>query len=169
MRNALFLVPLLALLAPLPALAQMRGGDPQGAVPLPQDIRPRHTPLPAYFEADQCGKAGCLIVINKAAAYDVTQFYINDGQRDGNVVVWGANQFQGIYLRPNRALWTPRPDKMKCALMVRVVLRNRDTKEEAETIQPFNLCQMPKRGFAVLQIRYAEAGNVILEPGQVAP
>ena len=168
MRNALFFAPLLALLAPFPALAQVRGGDPQGGVPLPQDIRPMHTALPAYFEADQCGKAGCIIVINKAAAYDVTQFYINDGKRDGNVVVWGANQFQGIYLRPNRALWTPRPEKMKCTAMVRVVLRNRETQQEAETIQPFNLCDMPRRGFAVLQIDYHDA-SVVLEPGQVAP
>lgn len=152
------------LLAAVPAHAQMRSCDPSGYIPCMQDIRPRGGQMPAYFESDQCGKIGCIIVINKSPGYDVTQFYVNDGKRDAaNAPMWGYNQFQSFVLNPNRAVWTPRPLKMKCALTVKVVLRDRATKEEVEGVQAFDLCDMKDRGFAVFEIALARPGEVIIE------
>jgi hypothetical protein len=155
------------LLAAVPAHAQIRScSDPY--IPCMQDIRPMgvqmRAHMPASFEGDQCGKLGCIIVINKSPGFDITQFYINDGKRDSaDAPVWGYNQFKGFALYPNRAVWTPRPLKMKCGLTVRVVLRNRETREEVEGVQAFDLCRQPDRGFAVFEIALARPGQVILE------
>ncbi len=167
----------LALGAPGVASAQVGGGEriDQGGVPMRQDIRPmgfqNHRyrsgyEYTAHFEASQCGKPGCLIVINKSSAFDVAQLYINDGKVDAHgVPVWGENQFQGFSLQSNRAVWTPKPRKMQCMVMVRVVLRHHDSKAETEGVQPFDLCAMPKEGFAVLEIQAEDPdarGRVIL-------
>ena len=145
------------------AAAQGAGGDPQCGIPLRQDIRPLGVQLAVYrgpgeyiahFEKDQCGREGCLIVINKSPAFDISQLYINDGAVDVHgVPIWGANQFQGFSLHSNRAVWTPRPRKMKCDVMVRVVLRRQDSPAEMESVQPLDLCDMPKAGFAVLEVQ----------------
>jgi hypothetical protein len=155
------------LFAAVPAHAQMRScSDPY--IPCMQDIRPMgvqmRAHMPAYFEGDQCGKIGCIIVINKSPGFDITQFYINDGKRNkANAPLWGYNQFKSFALNPNRAVWTPRPLKMKCALTVKVVLRDRATKEEVEGVQAFDLCDMKDRGFAVFEIALARPGEVIIE------
>jgi hypothetical protein len=156
------------LIAALPAQAQVMRSCSDPYIPCMQDIRPigvqMHARLPAGIEGDQCGKAGCIIVINKSAGYDITQFYVNDGKRDAaNAPVWGYNQFEKFSLDPMRAVWTPRPRKMKCALTVKVVLRDRKTKEEVEGVQEFDLCGMKDRGFAVFEIALARPGEVILE------
>jgi hypothetical protein len=120
----------------------------------------------AHFEADQCKQAGCIIIVNKSANFDVTQFFLNDGDVDSRgVPVWGLNQFEGFHLDPGRAMWTVRPLKMNCETLVRFVLRNRTTKEESEGIQTFNMCAMSKKGgFATLSVEGDEA-RVILEDG----
>jgi hypothetical protein len=166
MRRTVFRLTLLALAfgAPGIAVAQVAGGDSlqSGGIPHRQDIRPLGIQMgmynsgeyTAHFEKDQCGREGCLIVINKSQAFDIAQLYINDGAVDAHgVPVWGANQFQGFSLRSNRALWTPRPRKMKCDVMVRVVMRRHDSSMELESIQPIDLCNMPKAGFAVLEVQ----------------
>ncbi|NML04836.1 hypothetical protein [Sphingomonas sp. G-3-2-10] len=177
MRNRLGILATLAAIAiPATAQAQMRGGDPDSHLPMAQDLRPMGVQMgmyggmpPAHFEADQCGGQGCIIVINKSPVYDVAQFYINDGKRDpAGQVAWGANQFQGFSLHSNKAVWTPRPRKMNCMLNIRVVLRHRETDALVEGVQPFDLCTMPKRGFAVLEIQFQDPnapGRVILEDG----
>jgi hypothetical protein len=174
-RNGIRILAVLAAIGiPATAHAQMRGGDRESGLPMPQDIRPMGVQMgmyggmpPAHFEADQCGQQGCIIVINKSPVYDVAQLYINDGKRDAvGETDWGANQFQGFSLHSNKAVWTPRPRKMNCALSVRVVLRHRETNAEVEGVQPFDLCTMPKRGFAVLEIQFQDPnapGRVILE------
>lgn len=175
MRSGIRILTALAAIAmPATAHAQMRGGDRDGGMPMPQDMRPMGVQMgmyrgvpPAHFEADQCGSHGCIIVINKSPVYDVAQLYINDGKRDATGETdWGANQFQGFSLHSNKAVWTPRPRKMNCVLRVRVVLRHRGTKAEVTGVQPFDLCEMPKRGFAILEIQLQDPnaeGRVIVE------
>ena len=175
----LALVAIAALTAPGIALAQVRGGQQigqGGAYPLPQDIRPmgiqqnRYTSSvdAAHFEADQCKQFGCIIVVNKSASLDVTQFFINDGKVDTRGIPdWGADQFKGFRLSPSRAVWTVRPNKMKCDTVVRIVLRDPKSGEENEAIQHFDMCGMPKSGFAILEIQ-GDGPRVILEPGAAA-
>lgn len=173
----LTLVAIAALTVPGIALAQVRGGEQigrGGAYPLPQDIRPigfqQHRYASGYedtahFEADQCKRAGCIIVVNKSATLDVTQFFINDGKIDTRGVPdWGADQFQGFRLEPSRAVWTVRPNKMKCETVVRVVLRDPKSGEETEAIRRLDMCSMRKSGFAILEIQ-GNGPRVILEPG----
>jgi hypothetical protein len=163
-----------AAVAALPAQAQVMRSCSDPYIPCMQDIRPigvqMRATLPAFFErGDQCGQAGCIIVINKSPGFDVTQFYINDGKREAGLPVWGYNQFNKFALNPNRAVWTPRPRKMKCALSVKVVLRDRKTNEEVEGIQAFDLCGLPDRGFAVFEIALAAQGEVILDDSLESP
>lgn len=175
----LALTALVALAAPGVAQAQVGGGEPMGpnsggVFPLRQDIRPMGFQTgryksgfeyTAHFEADECKTFGCIVVVNKSASVEVVQFYINDGDVDSRGVPdWGANQFQGFHLDPNRAVWTPRPRKMKCESVVRVVLRDPKTGKQSEGIERMDLCKMPKTGFAVLEIQ-GDSGRVILEPG----
>lgn len=176
----LALVTIAALAAPGVAQAQVRGGQQigqGGAYPLPQDIRPmgfqQHRYASGYedtahFEADQCKQFGCIIVVNKSATLDVTGFFINDGKIDTRGVPdWGADQFQGFSLSPSRAVWTVRPNKMKCDTVVRIVLRDPKSGEENEAIQHFDMCSMPKSGFAILEVQ-GDGPRVILEPGAAA-
>lgn len=180
MRATRFLAAAALLVAPLAAHAQVRGGDPMGGVPLPQDVRPLGVQmgmyhgsalaLPAYVEGDQCGRIGCIIVINKSPGFDVTQFYVNDGKRDpAGTVDWGFNQFDGFALHSNRAVWTPRPNKMKCTISVRVVLRDKGSGEEVEGVEPFDMCALRGRGFAVLEIAYNRGKAEVGPPSEAKP
>ncbi|MCW3848822.1 hypothetical protein OF829_16410 [Sphingomonas sp. LB-2] len=168
-----------ALALPGVAQAQVRGGEQMGpgrggVFPLPQDIRPigfqQHRyasgfEYTAHFEADQCEKLGCMIVVNRSKTFEVTEFYINDGDIDARgVPVWGRNQFKGFHLDPSRAVWTVRPRSMKCMTLVRVVLRERGTDREVEAIQPFDMCDKPRDGFAMIQVQ-ADGPRVTLENG----
>ena len=165
MRRTVFRLMLatLALGAPGVAAAQVGGGDnlQSGGVPHHQDIRPMGVQMAMYtseytahFEKDQCGREGCIIIVNKSPAFDIAQLYINDGKTDAHgVPIWGANQFQGFNLHSNRAVWTPKPRKMNCEVTVRVVMHRRDSELEMEGVQPLNLCNMPKAGFAVFEIQ----------------
>ncbi|MBO9712139.1 hypothetical protein [Sphingomonas sp.] len=166
---------LVGLLVAFPAVAQVPGGDPSSGIPMRQDIRPLGVQMghnsvlgmPAYIEADQCRQAGCIIVINKSPGYDITEFYLNDGKRDtARTPVWGENQFQGFALHYNRAVWTPKPGKMKCSLLVRVVMRDKDSAKTTSNVRPLSLCDMPKGGFAVLEVEASPKGEIIVGPGQ---
>ncbi|MEZ0243128.1 MAG: hypothetical protein ACAH11_07105 [Sphingomonas sp.] len=180
MKALLSMVAIAAMAVPGLAQAQVRGGEPMGpnqggAIPLPQDIRPmgfqQHRyrsgfEYTAHFEEDQCKQLGCIIVVNKSANFEITEFFINDGDIDSRgLPLWGANQFQGFHLDPGHAVWTVRPRKMNCETLVRVVLENRKTKEKSEGIEVVDLCAMSKKGgFAILNIQGEEA-RVILEDG----
>lgn len=176
-KSGLALMTIAALAAPGIAQAQVRGGQQigqGGAYPLPQDIRPmgfqqnRYRDgyeYTAHFEADQCKQFVCIIVVNKSANADVTQFYINDGDMDSRGVPdWGADQFKGFRLSPSRAVWTVRPGTMKCDTVVRVVLHDPKSGADSEAIQHFDMCGIPKSGFAILEIQ-GDGQRVILEPG----
>ena len=166
-----------ALAVPGVAQAQVGGGErvDLGGVPLRQDIRPmgfqqgRYRSgfeYTAHFEADQCKRMGCIIVVNRSSNFEVTEFYINDGDVDSRGVPdWGVNQFQGFHLDPSRAVWTVRPLKMNCETLVRVVMTSRATKEEREGIQVLDMCAMSRKGgFATLTVDGDDA-RVILENG----
>ena len=176
MRLALAAIALLA--TPGVAQAQVGGGErvDLGGVPLRQDIRPmgfqqgRYKSgfeYTAHFEADQCKQMGCIIVVNRSANFEVTEFFINDGDVDSRgAPLWGHNQFQGFHLDPGRAVWTVRPRKMNGETLVRIVLENRETKETSEGIQLLDMCAMSKKGgFAVVNVE-GEEGRVILENGK---
>lgn len=171
----LALTAIAALAAPSVASAQVGGGDPGAGIPFRQDIRPmgfqqgRYKSgfeYTAHFEADQCKAMGCIIVLNRSSNFDVTEFYINDGDVDSRGVPdWGENQFQGFHLDPRKAVWTVRPGKMKCETLVRVVMRSRTTREEREGIQVLDMCAMSRKGgFATLSVDGDDA-RVILEDG----
>lgn len=167
-----------ALAVPAVAEAQVGGGErvDLGGVPLRQDIRPmgfqqgRYRSgfeYTAHFEADQCKQMGCIVVINRSANFEVTEFFINNGDIDARgVPLWGYNQFQGFHLDPGRAVWTVRPRKMNCQTLVRVTLEHRKTKALSEGIQVLDMCEMSKKGgFAIVNVE-GEEGRVILENGK---
>jgi len=174
---SLALATIAALAVPGMAQAQVRGGEQigqGGAYPLPQDMRPmgfqQHRyqsgfEYTAHFEADQCKELGCIIVVNKSATVEVTEFYINDGKiGERGIPDWGKDQFTGFRLAPGRAVWTVRPGKMKCDTVVRIVLRDPKSHEEHEAIEHFDMCSIPRSGFAILEIQ-GDGARVILEPG----
>lgn len=175
----LAVVAIVALGLPATAQAQIGGGDPESGIPFRQDMRPmgfqqgRYKSgfeYTAHFEEDQCKRLGCIIVLNRSVTFDVTEFYITDGEVDSRgVPLWGYNQFEGFRLSPSKAMWTVRPLKMKCEALVRVVMTNRATREAREGIQRFDMCAMSKKGgFATLNIDGDDA-RVILEDGAAAP
>jgi hypothetical protein len=162
-----------ALTVPVMAHAQVGGGDPFDGVPRPQDIRPMGVQmgyggggaLMVGKEPDRRCLQGCIVVINRASTFDLTELYINDGKHNKRgEPVWGNNQMHGTKLYGGKAVWTPKPYDMKCTLEVRAVLRRHNAREQVEGVYPVDLCAMTKDGFAVINLRVSEP-QVIIENG----
>lgn len=137
---------LLPLLLAVPALAQDGvnvGGD--------------HAMLPdamAEPSVDCLPKIHCIVVVNQANEFNVTGFYINDGQLDRNGQrKWFDNLFRADFtLQPHKAWWMRRMTDLGCVIHARVDMRAIDGRKLYESQEAeFDLCK-DKAVYTIIQV-----------------
>jgi hypothetical protein len=115
---------------------------------------------------ENCWRLGCVLITNETSGYDVVGFYVDTG-RPGKSVHWSDNQFETPLLPSKVTLRFKTGGANACALPLRIVLRNRDTKEKSEIAGTASLCATPHED-TLIRIKVLE-GKVYVRGDDEAP
>jgi hypothetical protein len=99
-------------------------------------------------------KNECIIVVNQAPEYNITGFYINDGQTDRKGQrKWYDNLFRPNFtLQPHNAWWIHRSTTLGCIIHAKVDMRARDGRKLFESRESeFDLCK-DKIPYTIIQV-----------------
>jgi hypothetical protein len=92
-------------------------------------------------QRDLCWELGCLVILNESRSFEVTGFYVAEGEANGRTR-WSHNQF-GMALQPRRATFRFKTGEKDCKRAVRFTARNPNTKEKVSIEGVADLCTTP--------------------------